>query len=173
LLRLRVHNLSAPSTTARTTKKPHEKNGASQPRPFSRRALAKSAGAHFLTLGLSGAAQIRFARASETQALLVPNETGRSFPARLAQFARCQPVDDSHPQRRPITVAGPWPICTAFRSPGQLKFSNAVYAPSHAVSNVGLGFTTHPMWVLVFAPVVEVAHSRRGSKPKPMRTPGA
>jgi hypothetical protein len=40
-------------------------------------------------------------------------------------------------QRRPITVAGPWPIFTAFQYPwaSSVCFSTRVYVAGHAVSN--------------------------------------
>jgi hypothetical protein len=76
--------------------------------------------------------------AAEIRALLVPRlSSERSFPAQIARLARFEPVDDLHPQRRPITVAGPWPIFTAFPFPRPAQiFNRSLSAAASAVKCV-------------------------------------
>jgi hypothetical protein len=93
--------------------------------------MALAAGVGFLTLGFPRGAC--FTLATEILALPAREDfAGRSFPACFARIARHAPVDDLFPQRRPITVAGPWPNFTAFPFPRPAQFSIAVYAAWHA-----------------------------------------
>jgi hypothetical protein len=96
------------------------------------------AGAGVLTFGPSAAApKIRrdnFNYGSKDAMRSLESTDSRNGPSRLARKTFAKPVGDRTSQRRPITVAGPWPIFTAFPFPRPNQFSFAVYAARRAVS---------------------------------------
>jgi len=103
--------------------------------PFLAKGSGATAGVGFLTLGLS-ALRLLHAGDGNSGAARSAVTSGTILPGSLAHFVRLAPVDGLHPQRRPITVAGPWPNFTAFPFPRPAQiFIRSLSAAARAVKS--------------------------------------
>ena len=119
-------------------KAPREKWG-SVPFPFSRRARANAGGGRSPDFR-PFRCRVKIFRAAihlrkRGHCALRQISDGTALPGSLAKHSRSQWANRTS-QRRPITVAGPWPIFTAFPFPRPNQFSFAVYAARRVVSTV-------------------------------------